>query len=179
MQLEPGDIILYKNGTGWFSKVQHWINKTPYNHSGLYAGELLDIPTTYEQTLQSGANPFVYDPNTMEIWRMKVSPEIRRDSVKQLYQSHTKRLYAFLQLINFLWAAITGRKRNAHAIFVTHAVCSEEDWEAMALQSEGSLPDLYNWILGYNSNVFHPGYIKDIIIKFAQYFEKVENPKFN
>lgn len=175
MKLEPGDIILHKDGTGWFSKAQHWINKTPYDHSGLYAGELLDTPTTYEQTLQSGANPFVYNPKTMEIWRLKVPAKIRRDNVVKLYRLHVKRLYAFLQLINFVWAAMTGRKRNAHAIFVTHAVCSEEDWEWLKGSTEDAkLTDLLNWILGYNSNVFHPGYIKDIINKFPEYFERVD-----
>ena len=50
-------IILWKNGTGLYAKLQKWFSGHPYSHVAIYLGNILGKDWVYEAGFSVSANP--------------------------------------------------------------------------------------------------------------------------
>ena len=180
-------VILYKNGTGLYSKLQHWFSGQPYNHVSFYAGRMLNKDWVYEAGFSLSANPVnLSDPN-IEIWECSLDLD---QSLKTIIDRVSGRSYAFLQILYFVrrkfyeskigkpfwWvrSILTGTKKVTKMgnWFPRSEICTELWYDVLKEASEKT-PDLYNYLNNeFDGNNLYVSDVRDTMLKF-KYFKKV------
>lgn len=181
-------IILYKNGTGLYSKLQHWFSGHPYNHIALHIGKLLDMDWVYEASEIMSANPVNLDDPNIEIWGTNL--DLTR-ATKNFINREAGKLYGFLQILYFirrklydeipiLWKFIklfhkADKPVQLNNWFPRGNDCIEAVCGIIKEASYTENKDIYNFIdSNYNLNNLYVSDIFDIFAQFPQYFYKIK-----
>lgn len=181
-------IILYKNGTGIYSKLQHWFSGQPYNHSAIYLGLLLDRDWVYEAGFSLSANPVNLKDKNIEVWHCDI--DLYESLIKYIDKVAGKP-YAFLQILYFVrrklyesipfaWKIVklfhkakTPKKLNNW--FPRSMICTEFVYEVIKEASYTENRELYRYLVdNYNSNNLYVSDLADIFKKFPNIFHKRE-----
>ena len=183
-----GKIILWKNGTGIYAKLQEWFSGYPYSHVAVYLGKLLDKDWVYEASLSLSANPVNLDNPNIEIWQCELDLE---PALKKIIPTVAGRSYAFLQILYFLRRKIYEsipflwwiRKRFSSVNKVTRLNnwfprsqdCTEFWHDVVKEASLIQALDLYYYLNeNFDGNNLYVSDVLKIMERFQKYFRKIK-----
>jgi hypothetical protein len=179
-------IILWKNGTGLYAKLQKWFSGKPYSHVAIYMHHYLGMDWVYEASLSLSANPVNLNNINIEIWHCRLDLDKALQSI--IPRVHGK-AYAFLQIlyfvrrkfyesIPFLWKlrGLTGVKKvtKLNNWFPRSQICTEFWYDVVKEAAYTQAIDLYDYL----DNTFDGNnlYVSDVLktmYLYPEYFEKV------
>jgi hypothetical protein len=179
-------IILWKNGTGLYAKLQKWFSGYPYSHVAIYLGRLLDKDWVYEAGFSLSANPVDLRSKNIEIWHCNLD---LTDSLKQVIDKVGSKPYAFLQIlyfvrrkiyekIPFLWfirSKLSGVKHitKLNNWFPRSQICTEFWYDVVKGASYTEAPNLYKYLDDtFDGNNLYASDVLRIMQLFPEYFER-------
>src|SRR5574343_73149 len=152
-------IILWKNGTGLYAKLQRWFSGYPYSHVAIYLGRLLDKDWVYEAGFSLSANPVDLRNPNIEIWHCNLD---LTDSLKDVINKVNGGTYGFFQIIYFLrrkiyesipflWkirSKVSGVKHitKLNNWFPRSQICTEFWYDVVKRASYREAKDLYDYL---------------------------------
>ena len=180
-------ILLWKNTTGLYAKLQKWFSGYPYSHVAIYLGRLLDKDWIYEAGISLSANPVDLRNPNIEIWHCNLD---LTDSLKDVINKVNGREYAFLQIlyfvrrkiyesVPFLWfirSKVSGVKHitKLNNWFPRSLICTEFWYDVMKGASYREAKDLYDYLdTRFDGNNLYTSDVLRIMQLFPQYFERV------
>lgn len=179
--------IVYKNGTGIYSKLQHWFSGKPYNHIAIYLGNFAGKDWVYEAGLSLSANPVnLSDPN-IEIWETNLHLD---NSLNETIDKVAGKSYAFLQILYFvrrkfyetikpIWwirSKLSGVKKvtKLNNWFPRSQICTEFWFDVVKGGTYTEAPDLYNYLDNtFDGNNLYVSDCTDTMELFKKYFWRV------
>lgn len=180
-------IILWKNGTGLYARLQKWFSGYPYSHVAIYLGRILDEDWVYEAGFSLSANPVDLSSPNIEVWRCNID---LTPALKKMIDRVNGRSYAFLQILYFVrrkfyelfplfWklrSKITGVKKvtKLNNWFPRSQICTEFWYDVVKEASYTEAKDLYNYLNdNFDGNNLYVSDVLKTMQLFPQYFTRV------
>ena len=123
LDLQVGDIVLYKNGSGILSKMVQFFTRSKYNHVAMMISDTLVIEANWYK--RSSATSFIYDKEKMEIYRYNggLTGDQKLMLLQHSYEFLNK-IYDYPQILGYVVAFL----RNSNVGFFNSQnklICSE------------------------------------------------------
>ena len=104
MKSKIGDLILYKDGTGWLSKAIRKLTNSQYNHIGIYVGKGYIL----EALIKGVKLTNVLDPDTytgIDRYRLKTGLKCTHQRMVRVVEKYLDRPYSVFDLVK-IWLRI-------------------------------------------------------------------------
>lgn len=181
-------IILWKNGTGLYARLQKWFSGYAYSHVAIYLGHILDEDWVYEAGFSLSANPVDLSSPNIEVWRCNID---LTPALKKMIDRVNGRSYAFLQILYFvrrklyekiplLWKIIQilhpkvkhiGKLNNW---FPRSQICTEFWYDVVKEASYTEAKDLYDYLNdNFDGNNLYVSDVLKTMQLFPQYFTRI------
>ena len=179
-------IVLWKNGTGIYARLQYWFSGKNYSHVAIYMHHYLDMDWVYEASLSLSANPVKMNSLNIEIWHCKLDLD---EALKKIIPTVAGKSYAFLQIlyfirrkiyesIPFLWSIrkMTGVKKvtKLNNWFPRSLICTEFWYDVIKEAAYTQATDLYRYLDSeYDGNNLYVSDVLNTMYRHPDYFEKI------
>lgn len=123
MELQPGDIILFK-GKGFISKMVQFFTKSNYTHAAMMISDKQMIEANWYKKVN--IVDFIYDVDIMEVYRYKEKLDINQ-TIQIVQNSYTMldKYYDYSQVISYVFEFFLGKHFNNPFNLGNFIICSE------------------------------------------------------